>query len=116
MSFEDLSDPILRAIRHCYHVRRVRKKEDVPWSGPEIGEGEQANSLQAAYRLSAEALAYSLDDQGRNAMEEIVGLAIQLGIEQGRRIARSDTAYQTLKIKADLSDLLLEKLNTKDHA
>jgi len=30
------------------------------------------------------------DDQGRDALEEIVQLAIQLGIEQGRRIARSD--------------------------
>ena len=41
-------------------------------------------------RLSREGLQFDWEDQGRHPVEVIVGLAVQLGIEQGRRIERAE--------------------------
>jgi hypothetical protein len=37
-------------------------------------------------RVSAEQLRYDDEEQGRDPLEVIIGIAIQLGIEQGRRV------------------------------
>lgn len=88
--FEDISRPIVHAIRFAYDMERRDRRRNIPWRGPEIGLRDQANSPLASERLKAHRLAYCEEDQGRDTLEEIVGLAIQLGIEQGRRIAKSD--------------------------
>lgn len=90
LDFEEIARPILHAIRFAYDMQRRDRRRNIPWRGPEIGKRDRACCLGAAERLKAGRLAYAEDDQGRDALEEIVQLAIQLGIEQGRRIARSD--------------------------
>lgn len=102
---EDLAGPIYNAICFAYQLTRQNADRDIPWSGPEIGVNQQANCPLAAEQLRAENLAYALDDQGRDALMEIVGLALRIGIEQGRRITLESPDYQTLRIKADLYEL-----------
>lgn len=104
-SLEDLVGPICDAIRFAYTLARQHADRDIPWSGPEIGVAQQANCPLAADQLRAENLAYALDDQGRDALMEIVGLALRLGIEQGRRIVLESPEYQTLLIRATLYEL-----------
>jgi hypothetical protein len=84
-----LSEPIIAAIRFAYRMVRRNEENDISWDGPNIGDRELATSLEPRERLSADALWYALDDQGNDALVEIVTLAIQLGIEQGRRMART---------------------------
>ncbi len=83
-SFEDLADEIVAAIRFAYTLKRKNAGKSIPLAGPDAPEGACVGS--GSHCLSAENLAYSLDDQGREALDEIVGVAIRLGIEQGRRI------------------------------
>jgi hypothetical protein len=86
IDFEALSRPLVRAVHFAYSMRRKNKDKDIPWNGPDIGVRERAVSFDAKKKLTAANLAYSNDEQGRDALEEIIGLAIQLGIEQGRRL------------------------------
>ena len=97
-NFEDLTAPICAAIRFAYRLQRRNQDRDIPWSGPEIGAEERATALLAQAQLGAVNLAYSLDDQGRDALTEIIGLAVRLGIEQGRRIVKSSAEYRTLRL------------------
>jgi hypothetical protein len=90
VSFEDLTRPIARAIRFAYEMKRRRADKDIPWDGLQIGGRERACSLPVEQALSAENLAYSLEDQGRDALAEILGIQAQLAFEQGRRIALGD--------------------------
>jgi hypothetical protein len=86
MDFESLTKPLVRAMRFAYKLRRQNRDKDIPWTGPEIGERERATCLSPSTQLSSENMIYSEDEQGRDGLEEIIGLALRIGIEQGRRI------------------------------
>lgn len=85
--FCDLADSIVSAIKFAYKLSRKNRGKSIPWKGYNIGKDDRATCLTPDEQLSAEGLEFNDEDQGRSAIEVIVGLAIQLGIEQGRRIA-----------------------------
>ena len=90
-SFEDLTRPVIRAMRFAYSMKRRNEDKDIPWAGPALGRDMRATCLPYDTALSAANLRYSKEEQGRDALTEIVGVAVQLGIEQGRRIAADST-------------------------
>lgn len=92
--FTEICDPIIEALRFAYTFRRRNRDKDIPWKGLDIGEREKVSCFLPDEALSAEALAYALDDQGRDAMREILAVAIQLGSEQGRRIEATSLPRQ----------------------
>lgn len=106
-SYADLADPVRKALKFAYKMRRQNKGQDIPWDGPPIGELQAANCLDFAHNLSAEALEYAEEDQGRDALEEIIGVALRLGMEQGRRITLNSPEIQTLKLKLETARLML---------
>ena len=55
-------------------------------------------------QLSAENLKYSEDDQGRDALDEIIGLVFRLGVEQGRRIFKTSAVYKLEKMRLRFLD------------
>jgi len=87
--FGEIAKPILKAIRFAYRIRRRNKDKDIPWIGLDLGQDEKVTCIRPMDLLTVDGLAFSLEDQGRNTLEEIVSLAIQLGIEQGRRIEKT---------------------------
>ncbi len=97
MRFETLSQSVCKAIRSAYQLERVKKGVGIPWTGPNIGENSLACSLSPWESLKAKSLAWQLEDQGRDALQIIVCLALQLGIEQGRR-ARNKELHSELGI------------------
>lgn len=103
--FEDITAPIIKALKYAYRLQRKNKGNDIPYNGFEIGKDSLATCLNAKYQLSAESLAYAMDDQGRNALEEIIGLAVRLGIEQGRRITMGSAAFRAIKLELVLAKL-----------
>lgn len=92
-SFSDLVEPICEVLQQAYSMRR-RKHTDIKWTGLPQGESCGVCSLEHDERLTAENLAYSLDNQDRNALIEIISMAVQLGIEQGERMFKNSTCYQ----------------------
>ncbi len=87
-SFDDMCQPFVDAIKFTYGLKRKNKDKDVPYVGlPLTLSSILAGCPQIATRLTSEMLEYDEDDQGRSALEVIVGCAIQIGIEQGHRMA-----------------------------
>ena len=96
--FELLANEICKAIRFAYKIKRQNEDQDIPWRGPNIGPSDRVTCLSPHEQLSAEMLAWSKDDQGRDALDEIVGLALRLGIEQGRRIFKESHEYKMMQL------------------
>ncbi len=106
-SFDDITQPICDAIRFAYGNKRQNHDIDIPWRGLDIGKREKAIDLSPTERLTKENMAYRHDDQGETALETLIGLAVQLGIEQGRRLGREDTKSWRLMAKT-LAQFVLE--------
>ena len=101
--FDDITGPICEAIRCAYLLqRRTEVHETIPWTGLPLEGAMLAGCLQAQQKLNAENLKYSDEDQGRDPLCEIVGLAVQLGICQGirsqRKKIKESTALSMFKI------------------
>lgn len=91
---EDLVTPL-----HAWWGERIkwlqsgREPWDYEYTGPEIG--DQHVCLPAVDSLSREGLAQH-EEQGRDPLNAMLTVAVQLGIEQGRRLASSDLNRQRL--------------------
>jgi hypothetical protein len=114
--FSDIADPLVQAMADAVGngmVRAVPVKRrggyafrsntsdlaSIDYHGYDIGEDDKATCNSPEYRLSGEGLRFDWTDQGRTPAEVIIGLAVQLGIEQGRRIERERSeAGQTLDL------------------
>ena len=80
--FERITEPLARWFR-AHQDGRVETYEGLP-----LGQREAAGALQPVDALTTESLAYNLDEQGRDVFDVVIGLAVQLGIEQGRRLQK----------------------------
>lgn len=105
--FSDLVKDIKKAVLFAYDVKRKNRKKNIPWNGYDIGDAEKVCCLCPDDHLTAENLRYSESEQGRDALDEIIGLALQLGMEQGRRNFCSSTPYELL---IRMAKALLEKI------
>lgn len=92
--FPDLVEPVCKALRQAYSMRRKNKNKDIKWTGPPQGRACGVGSFEHAEKLLKENMKYSLEDQGRDALTEIVGVAVQLGIEQGERMFKTSGTYK----------------------
>lgn len=111
--FEDLVAPLAIAMRHAYNLER-KELCDIPYNGYDIGSRDLACCLSIPARLKAEQLRYAHEEQGRDALTEILSMAVQLGIEQGRRVDNNarkveDLMRQALEAKVARLEALLEK-------
>lgn len=106
LDFESLAEPVVEAVRAAYELERRNRDADIPWTGPENTlPAILATCLTFEDKLKARHLRFSLEDQGRSALEEIVEIAIRLGIEQGYRQARGKYAEKIKLLKMAVSIL-----------
>jgi hypothetical protein len=96
--FEELVEPVVKALKSAYVLRR-KPLANIKWCGPDISNGF---ALLPSERLTAENLRYSEQDQGRHAIDEIIGIAVTLGIEQGKNIAAVEYEKRELIHQAEL--------------
>ncbi len=109
--FSDLADPIQRAIRFAYKLERKNIDKDINWTGYDIGEDDKATCSSPNEKFTAECLAYALEDQDMDALQEIITVAIQIGIEQGRRIHRKQVNSHLSGAKLGI-DILQEHIKS----
>lgn len=109
--FEKLTEPVIKALRQAYSMQRRNRTKDIKYSGPD--HKFQANCPPIRERLKAESLEYEREDQGRSALEVIIGHAVQLGIEQGKRYAKEDSEWKTMEIMARVGQVLMENEKAK---
>lgn len=96
-SFSSITDPICEAIKFAYSLKRKNKD-----NGFNIGDDLLAGCFDPKTALSVENLRYDLEDQGRDALKVIIGIAVQLGIEQGKRRFKDSEGYKLDKLLAQL--------------
>ena len=110
MRFEDLSKPVEDLVRQAYSLRRKPAiKEGLGWKGPSLPESMAATCLDFAETISAEGLRYNDEEQGRDPLITIIGIAVQLGIEQGRRISSGEV--KDLRERLDIMRKVLKEVN-----
>ena len=110
MEFEKLTAPLVRAVRFAYDLKRKNRDKDIPWRGPSIGKDCLATCFDAKEQLTASNLQYSEDEQGRDALVEIIGLALRLGIEQGRRITMESSEVRTLRLFEKIARMKIDNI------
>lgn len=86
--FDDTLTPKMKAVRKNFKMKRKNEDKDIPYRGYPNGRSSRAGSLEPAERFTAEHMRYDLEDQGRDALEVIMGAMITCASEQGRRIYR----------------------------
>lgn len=97
VNFDELVKPVVKAIRFAYSCRRKNEKKDIPYDGydrPSL----LACCLTVESTLAAANLDYDKTVQGRSALDILVGLAVQLGYEQGYRKAQEEVKLLQLVI------------------
>jgi hypothetical protein len=87
-SFSNIVEP-LRKILKQFNVESPEPRT-IRYSGYELGYKESITSTQPDKRLTLESLQYELEDQDRDVLTVILSIAVQLGIEQGRRLMMED--------------------------
>lgn len=116
--FTDIADPIEKALWVAM-IKGDRVYEDgIKWTGLKQGHHAGATSPDPSSTLHAYNLNYSKKEQDRDVYREIIGIAIQLGMEQGRRQIIEELRSLSLTLSAAESILsggkeMLESI-TKD--
>jgi len=87
--FDELISPIKFSVRFAYELNRKNIGKNIPYEGYDAGEIVGLSDPPANEKLSAEGLQWVEEDQGMDALDVLVDLAVQVGIEQGKRIERA---------------------------
>lgn len=90
LSFWELTNPVCAALKKIYSLKR-KNHGDVEWTGPSTPKFLLSTSLTFEERLSKDMLDYDEHEQGRDPLEILVGIAVQLGMEQERRMKACST-------------------------
>ena len=96
VSFEALTAPLERAVQHYYHLKRKNADRDVDYRGYNVGGSMLAGSPPPDERLTVGGLEHDRE-RGRSPADVIIGIAVQLGIEQGERLVQKDPQIVALK-------------------
>ena len=86
VSFDEIAEPIIDVIKFAYSLERKNKGKSIPYDGYDIGKSIKHVSLSPDESLCADNLSFEND----SPLKIIIGIAIQLGIEQGKRIATKE--------------------------
>jgi len=84
--FSKIVGPLRSAIEFAYDLKRKNCNKSIPWGGLDVGNREKVTCLSPRKKLKKASLDFQLEDQGRDALDAILEIAVQLGIEQGRRM------------------------------
>ena len=105
-SFTDLTEPLREVVSQAYVLKRKNEEKDLNYDGYNVGQDTLVCSHDPVTALTATQLKYDNDEQGRDAMKIILGIAVQLGIEQGKRLA-----FRDMKSNFDMIRMAKESLD-----
>jgi hypothetical protein len=89
--FDKVTGAVKTHLKSQFSFRRINRKKDLTWRGPSLSRFLAAGCLPYGDHFKAGNLRYSEQEQGRDAMTEILGTVVQVGMEQGRRLVASGT-------------------------
>lgn len=112
-SFPDLVEPVCKALRQAYSMCRKNKNKDIKWTGPPQGRACRVSAFEHEEHLLKDNMKYSLEAQGRDALTEIVGIAVQLGIEQGERMFKTSGSYQFEETSLSIVEDMIKRMRER---
>jgi hypothetical protein len=82
---DDIAEALVKSIRATYALKRkIPKGKSIPYDGPETT-SSKLTSLPIGEQLKAHNLRFQEEEQGRDPLAVLVGIALALGMEQGWR-------------------------------
>ena len=105
--FDDLIEPIKKVLLFILKNGGKKIADDVviPYNGYNIGQDDLVCAFDPVSKFAPKQRIYDRDNQGRDIFDLLIGIAVQLGIEQGRRILRKQQFHSVNILKTDLSRL-----------
>ena len=94
---EHIAKHIGDSIRFAYKLERKNEGKNIPYDGYDT-----PSSNHVCFNPQTTLTAFHLEkskDQGRNALDEIIAIAIRLGIEQGQRLAEEKFSTERLLLR-----------------
>ena len=96
ISFDSIVNDFALAIRFAYTLRRKNYWLEIPYNGHDIPEWLKASCLPADQQVTMENLVRQEKDQGRPALDVILGVALQVAMEIGYRRGKKDARLELL--------------------
>ncbi len=84
--FQEIIEPLLEALRFGYKLERQNEGRDIPWNGFNIGKYSSYLCGSPEQQLTATELQRLEEGPSYDLAEVLMRIAVQLGIEQGRRL------------------------------
>ena len=84
LMFEDLCASVRRSIDSAYKLKVKNLSEGIPWNGPELGQ-EDEHLDDPSKKLTGDYLRWARRERKIDALDVIIAIALQVGMEQGRR-------------------------------
>lgn len=93
VSFRELVEQIREAILFAFDIKRKNRNKNIPWEGYDIGEDSKVcwPSPNEKFRVK--------NMKCKEPLDVILGVLLQLGIEQGKRIFKTSTEYKLKELK-----------------
>jgi len=88
LRLRELSAPVCKALRFAFKLQRRNTTKDIPWEGPNDIPGMCQPDIPD--QLTLDGLRRQREGAEVDTLEALVTIAIQLGIEQGRRMEAKD--------------------------
>lgn len=99
-NFVDVVEALKKSFQFAYTIRRRNKNEAIPYDGPELTACSiLATTFNTRENLGTEGLNYHREN-GRNALDVILGCAFRLGMEQGFRVVADENRIVLLGLSA----------------
>lgn len=86
VSFDILADSICNSIRQAYELKRINSSIPIPYEGYELPDNQLITNSKIREQLKPENIAWLKEDQFMDELQILIGIALSLGIEQGRRV------------------------------
>ena len=122
VAFEEIVDPIVQSIRFFYSTEPKFDLDDescdnlqIPWNSYNIGRDALAVCFPPDVRLTAKMLRKA-QERGRDPLVEMISLAVQVGMEQGKRNALDGVELSTLRAQAKLGEIFMREMEREASA
>lgn len=108
--FSNITDPVRKALQVAMDKGDAVYEDGIKWTGLMQGKFTAAVAQAPTVALHAQNLTYSNKEQGRDVFTEIISIAVQLGIEQGRRMMVEKLDEYKFLFKAGPGKEIIESL------
>lgn len=108
--FGSIANPLREALQIAIDKGNKVYEEGIEWTGLKQGSINRSIVFQPSMALHSINLKYSNEEQNRDVFTEILNIAIQLGIEQGRREMITELKEISFMFTSETGKQMIDKI------